>query len=114
MAVAPPLVFKESAKRSTQGCRRGYSPNHHTCGICRKRRKDVQKPARARGRTRTIRVSRGGVLGYLGLPVTFTTLWALVAFFTGNPFCGFVLFALRFNVAVLAGLMILEDRNAFY
>ena len=63
---------------------------------------------------RTIRVSRGGALGYLGLPVTFTAWWALVAFFTGNPFFGFVLFALRFNVAVLAGLMILEDRNAFY
>ena len=63
---------------------------------------------------RTIRVSRGGVLGYLGLPVTFTTLWALVAFLTGNPFFGFVLFALRFNVAVLAGLMILEDRNVIF
>jgi len=63
---------------------------------------------------RTIRVSRGGVLGYLGLPVTFATLWAFVAFFTGNPFFGFVLFALRFNVAVLAGLMILEDRNVVF
>jgi ceramide glucosyltransferase len=63
---------------------------------------------------RTIRVSRGGLLGYLGLPVTFATLWALVAFLTGNPFFGLVLFALRFNVAVLAGLMILEDRNVVF
>jgi len=63
---------------------------------------------------RTIRVSRGGVLGYLGLPVTFTTLWALVAFLTGNPLFGFILFSLRFNVAVLAGLMILEDRNVIF
>ena len=46
--------------------------------------------------------------------MTFTTLWALVAFLTGNPFFGFVLFALRFNVAVLAGLMILEDRNVIF
>ena len=63
---------------------------------------------------RTIRVSRGGVMGYLGLPVTFGTLWALVAFLTGNPLMGFILFALRFNVAVLAGLMILEDRNTVF
>jgi ceramide glucosyltransferase len=63
---------------------------------------------------RTIRVSRGGVLGYLGLPVTFATLWAVVAFLTGNPLIGFVLFALRFNVAVLAALMILEDRNVVF
>ena len=63
---------------------------------------------------RTIRVSRGGVLGYLGLPVTFGTLWALVAFLTGHPYIGFTIFALRFNVAVLAGLMILEDRNVVF
>jgi ceramide glucosyltransferase len=63
---------------------------------------------------RTIRVSRGGVLGYLGLPVTFGTFWAFVAFLTGNPLLGFVLFVLRFNVAVLAGLMILEDRNVVF
>jgi ceramide glucosyltransferase len=63
---------------------------------------------------RTIRVSRGGVLGYLGLPVTFGTLWGLMAFLTGFPMMGFVLLGLRFNVAVLAGLMILEDRNVMW
>lgn len=63
---------------------------------------------------RTIRVSRGGVLGYLGLPVTFGTLWAFVAFLTGHPMFGLLLFALRFNVAVLAGLLILEDRNVVF
>lgn len=63
---------------------------------------------------RTIRVSRGGVMGYLGLPVTFGTFWALVAFLTGHPLIGFALFAFRFNVAVLAGLMILEDRNVVF
>lgn len=63
---------------------------------------------------RTIRVSRGGVLGYLGLPVTFGTLWALVAFLTGHKAFGLILFALRFNVSVLAGLMILEDRNVMW
>lgn len=63
---------------------------------------------------RTIRVSRGGILGYLGLPVTFGTFWALVAFLTGHPMFGLGLFALRFNVAVLAGLLILEDRNTVF
>ncbi len=63
---------------------------------------------------RTIRVSRGGILGYLGLPVTFGTFWAFVAFLTGHPFFGLLLFALRFNVAILSGLLILEDRNVVW
>ena len=63
---------------------------------------------------RTIRVSRGGIVGYLGLPVTFGTLWAFVAFLTGHPMMGLILFALRFNVCVLAGLMILEDKNVLW
>jgi ceramide glucosyltransferase len=63
---------------------------------------------------RTIRVSRGGLVGYLGLPVTFGTLWALVAFLTGFPAFGILLFALRVNVSILAGLMILEDRNVMW
>lgn len=63
---------------------------------------------------KTIRVSRGGFLGYLGMPVTFGTLWALVAFLTGHPAFGIALFGARFNVAVLAGLMILEDKNVLW
>jgi ceramide glucosyltransferase len=63
---------------------------------------------------RTIRVSHGGIVGYLGLPVTFGTLWAFMAFLTGHPMMGLILFALRFNVCVLAGLMILEDRNVLW
>lgn len=63
---------------------------------------------------RTIRVSRGGVLGYLGLPVTFGTLWALTAFLTGHPLFGVALLGLRFNVAVVAGLLILQDRNVVW
>lgn len=58
---------------------------------------------------RTIRVSRGGVLGYLGLPVTFGMLWAFVAFFTGHAMWGLALFALRINVALIAGIYVLED-----
>jgi ceramide glucosyltransferase len=63
---------------------------------------------------KTIRVSRGGALGYLGLPVTFGTLWGLVAFLSGYPLFGFVLMALRLNVAVLAGILIVEDRNVMW
>ncbi|HEU0124356.1 MAG TPA: bacteriohopanetetrol glucosamine biosynthesis glycosyltransferase HpnI [Bryobacteraceae bacterium] len=63
---------------------------------------------------RTIRVSRGGVMGYLGLPVTFGTFWAFAAFLSGHPLFGLLLFALRFNVAVLCGLLILEDRNVVW
>ena len=37
-----------------------------------------------------------------------------MAFLTGHPYIGFTIFALRFNVAVLAGLMILEDRNVVF
>lgn len=63
---------------------------------------------------RTIRVSRGGMLGYLGLPVTFATLWALAAAATGDWTLAFVLLALRLNAAILAGLLILEDRNVMW
>jgi ceramide glucosyltransferase len=63
---------------------------------------------------RTIRVSRGGMLGYLGLPVTFATLWALVAAASGAWVIAFVLLALRMNAAIFAGLLILEDRNVMW
>ena len=52
---------------------------------------------------RTIRVSRGG--GYLGLPVTNATLWAIVL---GN----WPLLGVRLLAGVLAGAAVLRDRNA--
>ncbi len=63
---------------------------------------------------RTIRVSRGGVIGYLGMPVTFATMWALIALATENWGMAFLLIALRINVAVVAGLVGLEDRNVLW
>ena len=52
---------------------------------------------------RTIRVSRGGVIGYLGMPVTFATMWALIALATEN-----------WGMAVVAGLVGLEDSNVLW
>jgi len=63
---------------------------------------------------RTIRVSRGGVIGYLGMPVTFATVWAIAAFLTGEWAIGFLLLAMRMNVAIVAGMMGLEDRNVLW
>lgn len=63
---------------------------------------------------RTIRVSRGGVMGYLGMPVTFATVWALIALATGNWGMAFLLIAMRINVAVVAGLVGLEDKNVLW
>jgi ceramide glucosyltransferase len=63
---------------------------------------------------RTIRVSRGGVIGYLGMPVTFATFWAIVALLTGHWIFAVALLAIRLNVAVVAGLMGLEDRNVLW
>ncbi|MCA2964590.1 MAG: bacteriohopanetetrol glucosamine biosynthesis glycosyltransferase HpnI [Acidobacteriota bacterium] len=63
---------------------------------------------------RTIRVSRGGVIGYLGMPVTFATVWAIVALLAGEWALGFLLLAMRLNVAIVAGMMGLEDRNVLW
>ncbi len=63
---------------------------------------------------RTIRVSRGGVIGYLGMPVTFATVWAIAAFAAGEWGLGFLLLAMRMNVAIVAGMMGLEDRNVLW
>lgn len=63
---------------------------------------------------RTIRVSRGGVVGYLGMPVTFATIWAMVALLAGEWELGFLLMAMRMNVAIVAGMMGLEDRNVLW
>ena len=59
---------------------------------------------------RTIRVSRGGLVGYLGLPVTFATLWALL---TGGS-AGLGLLALRLAAAAVTVFGALRDRKALY
>ena len=60
---------------------------------------------------RTVRVSRGGLVGYVGLPVTHATLWALIAALAGHPAAGAMLFALRLLCAVSAALAV-GDRPA--
>ncbi len=58
---------------------------------------------------RTIRISRGGLIGYAGLPVTYATLWALAAFVCGHWQIGLSLLALRFAAALLASAGVLRD-----
>lgn len=58
---------------------------------------------------RTIRLSRTG--GYAGLPLTFATLWALVAGVFGYVWLAIPLIALRLVMAVVAGHIVLRDRN---
>lgn len=55
---------------------------------------------------RTIRLSRGL---YYGLPVTYATLWALIALFAGWWHVAAGLLLLRMQVALLAGISILKD-----
>jgi ceramide glucosyltransferase len=55
---------------------------------------------------RTIRVSRGG--GYVGLPVTQASLWALVALCAGWWWSGLGLLALRYAMGLIAGVGVLR------
>lgn len=59
---------------------------------------------------RTIRISRGGVIGYAGLPTTYATLWAVVALLFGQWQIAAGLMALRIVAAVLAAAGVLGDR----
>jgi ceramide glucosyltransferase len=61
---------------------------------------------------RTIRVSRFG--GYLGLPVTNATLWAIVAMAWGRWDLGAALLALRMVMAFAAGWGALRSRDVLY
>lgn len=54
---------------------------------------------------RTIRVSRFG--GYLGLPITHATLWALVAALCGQWTIAGALLALRLTMALVSGIAVL-------
>jgi ceramide glucosyltransferase len=58
---------------------------------------------------RTIRVSRGSLLGYLGLPVTFATLWAALAVLAGWYLPAAILIALRL-AASAAGALAVSSR----
>jgi ceramide glucosyltransferase len=60
---------------------------------------------------RTIRISRGGLIGYAGLPVTYATLWALVAAACGHWQIALALLFLRFAAAILASAGVLRDKT---
>src|SRR5262249_17481016 len=58
---------------------------------------------------RTIRVSKP--LGYLGLPVTFATVWAVVAATFGHYQIAIALLAIRMAMAIVAGWFVLKSRD---
>jgi ceramide glucosyltransferase len=58
---------------------------------------------------RTIRVSK--FFGYLGLPVTFATLWAVVAAALGRLDLAAILLAARMIMAIAAGWFVLRSRD---
>lgn len=58
---------------------------------------------------RTVRLSRRG--GYLGLPVTFATLWAIVAAICGLPWIALGLLAVRMAMALTAGFGVLKSAD---
>ena len=60
--------------------------------------------------SRTVRLSRAG--GYAGLPVTFATLWALLAALCGLPLLAIGLLGVRFTTAVVAGYFVLGSADA--
>jgi ceramide glucosyltransferase len=58
---------------------------------------------------RTIRVSKFG--GYLGLPVTFATVWAVVAGAVGAWPAAIALLAIRMLLAIAAGWFVIRSRD---
>jgi ceramide glucosyltransferase len=60
---------------------------------------------------RTIRLSRGG--GYAGLPVTFATLWALVAALGGLWWAALGLLVIRFAMAFTCGWFVLKSPDVW-
>jgi ceramide glucosyltransferase len=58
---------------------------------------------------RTIRACRGG--GYMGLPVTFASLWALVGFAAGAVLPALCVFAARMLLALVSSLFVLRARG---
>ncbi len=60
---------------------------------------------------RTIRCSRPG--GYAGLPVTFATLWAVVAALSGAWWTALALLGIRFAMAFTAGWLVLRSPDVW-
>jgi ceramide glucosyltransferase len=60
---------------------------------------------------RAIRLSRGG--GYAGLPVTFATLWALVAAVSGHWLLGLGLLGIRMAIALVCGVVVLKSADVW-
>jgi ceramide glucosyltransferase len=58
---------------------------------------------------RTIRVSKFG--GYLGLPVTYATVWAVVAAACGYWEIGLALLAVRMAMAMISGWLVVRSRD---
>ena len=61
---------------------------------------------------RTVRVSRDGLIGYLGLPLTFATVWALAAALAGLYAAAGILLAARLTMALVASGFVLRDQRA--
>ena len=59
--------------------------------------------------SRTVRLSRKG--GYVGLPVTFATLWALVAAVCGLPWIAVGLMVVRLTMALTAGWLVVRSKD---
>jgi ceramide glucosyltransferase len=57
---------------------------------------------------RTIRLSRGA---YVGLPVTYATLWAVIAAACGHWWLAAALLALRFTMAITSGWFVLRSSD---
>jgi ceramide glucosyltransferase len=60
---------------------------------------------------RTIRLSRGG--GYLGLPITFATVWAVAAACGGLWWTAAALFAIRLAMALTCGWLVLRSADVW-
>ena len=60
---------------------------------------------------RTIRVSK--FWGYLGLPVTFATLWSAVAAASGEWHLAMVILSARLAMATVSGLLVIRSRDVF-
>ncbi len=58
---------------------------------------------------RTIRACRGG--GYMGLPVTFATLWAVLAMLTGHVAGGLAVLGIRMLLALISSVFVLKART---
>jgi ceramide glucosyltransferase len=61
--------------------------------------------------SRTIRVSN--FWGYLGLPVTFATVWALLAALTAHPVFAITLMGVRFLMATISGWTVLQSADTW-